>query len=121
MASRTLGNGGCRRNSGLATSFLSGASRKKNAFLKNKAGELLKTKDLAKKQTGNKAETKLAILLKTMKTPRKQSGNKPENKAGQLVENKDPLKNKPKTMNLSPGLLRTGMASLPRWIQTRSS
>ncbi|MEJ2008870.1 MAG: hypothetical protein P8Z30_12075 [Acidobacteriota bacterium] len=68
----------------------------KNAFLENKAGELLKTKDQPKKQTGNKAETKRAMLLKTNKRSKKQSGNKPENKAGQVAENKRPRKNKPK-------------------------
>ncbi|MEJ2010393.1 MAG: hypothetical protein P8Z30_19940 [Acidobacteriota bacterium] len=67
-------------------------NRKKNAFLKNKAGELLKTNDEPKKQTENKAETKLAKLLKKIETPIKQSENKPENKAGHLVENTRPSK-----------------------------
>ncbi|MEJ2009090.1 MAG: hypothetical protein P8Z30_13205 [Acidobacteriota bacterium] len=48
----------------------------------------MKTKDLSKKQTGNKAETKRAMLLKINEGPKKQTGNKPENKAGYLVENK---------------------------------
>ncbi|MEJ2008619.1 MAG: hypothetical protein P8Z30_10775 [Acidobacteriota bacterium] len=75
-------------------------------FFKNKAGELLKTKDEPKKQTENKAETKLANLLKTIDTSKKQSGNKPENKAGHLVENTRSLGNKPKTKRKLP--LRNG-------------
>ncbi|MEJ2007491.1 MAG: hypothetical protein P8Z30_04910 [Acidobacteriota bacterium] len=65
--------------------------------MKNKAGELLKTKDEPKKQTGNKAETNLAKLLETIETPKKQSENKPENKAGHVIENKGLAKNKPET------------------------
>ncbi|MEJ2008947.1 MAG: hypothetical protein P8Z30_12465 [Acidobacteriota bacterium] len=57
----------------------------------------MKTKDQPKKQTGNKAETKLAILLKIHGGPKKQSENKPENKAKQPVENKGSPKNKPET------------------------
>ncbi|MEJ2008776.1 MAG: hypothetical protein P8Z30_11585 [Acidobacteriota bacterium] len=90
--------------------------------MKNKAGELLKTKDEPKKQTGNKAKTKLAILLKTIETPKKQSENKPKNKAGHVVENKALPKNKPETKRKSHSnpkrhiaglhLIRT-LASLP--------
>ncbi|MEJ2009886.1 MAG: hypothetical protein P8Z30_17310 [Acidobacteriota bacterium] len=57
----------------------------------------MKRKDEPKKQTENKAETKLAKLLKIIKTSKKQSENKPENKAGQVVENKRSPKNKPET------------------------
>ncbi|MEJ2009845.1 MAG: hypothetical protein P8Z30_17100 [Acidobacteriota bacterium] len=57
----------------LCEAALSTQNRKKNAFLKNKAGELLKTKDLSKKQTENKAETKLANALKIIEGPKKQS------------------------------------------------
>ena len=63
----------------------------------------MKTKDQPKKQTGNKAETKLPILLKTKEWPEKQTGNKPENKAGQLVENQESVKIKPETNRKTDG------------------
>ena len=52
---------------------------------------------MVKKQTGNKAETKLPKLLKTKNLAKKQTGNKPENKAGHVVENKNAAKNEPET------------------------
>jgi len=58
-----------------------------NSFLKNEAGELLKTKDKRKKRTGNEAETKLAMLLKVHDRPEKRTGNEPENEVGQVIEN----------------------------------
>ncbi|MEJ2009932.1 MAG: hypothetical protein P8Z30_17550 [Acidobacteriota bacterium] len=68
----------------------------------------MKTKDEPKKQTENKAETKLAKLLKTIETPEKQSENKPENKPGQVVEitgcRKNKPKNKPENCRALPGL-----------------
>ena len=69
---------------------LTGAKTEKRIlFLKNKARKLLKTKDQLKKQTGNKAETKLPMLLKTKDWPEKQTGNKPETNLAMLLKIKD--------------------------------
>ncbi|MEJ2008791.1 MAG: hypothetical protein P8Z30_11660 [Acidobacteriota bacterium] len=87
--------------------FLPAKNREKHAFLKNKAGELLKTKDQPKKQTENKAETKRAMSLKTNDRPKKQSGNKPENKATQRNENTGSVKNKPETERRKSAALLT--------------
>jgi len=62
--------------------------KKKNGFLKNEAGELLKTKDQPKKRTENEAETKLSILLKTKEGPKKRTENEPEDEVGHVIESK---------------------------------
>ena len=49
----------------VARPFCRAKTEKRILFLKNEPGKLLKTNDLAKKQTGNKPETKLPKLLRT--------------------------------------------------------
>ena len=69
----------CKASAGAKT-------EKRILFLKNKPGKLLKIKDNPKKQTGNKAETKLPKLLKKKKGPKKQTENKPETKLAMLLK-----------------------------------
>ena len=69
---------------------------------------------MVKKQTGNKAETKLPKLLKIKGWPKKQSGNKPENKAGHVVENNGLAKNKPETKRKQTGNESSLEPSLPQ-------
>ena len=99
----------------LQSRFAEQKIEKRILFLKNKPGKLLKTNGEPKKQTGNKAKTKLAKLLKTIEGFKKQTGNKPENKAGHVVENKGSQKtNRKQTqdrLELLPALLE--LSSLP--------